>query len=64
MKNVIEIVSFKVLPGTTEADLVVATQQSQVFIAKLEGFEYRSLSYHIDTQTWTDVIYWDSMEPC
>ncbi|MCL1127940.1 hypothetical protein [Shewanella surugensis] len=57
MNSVIEIVCFTVRPGTTEADLVTATQCSQTFIATLEGFEYRSLSYLL----WTDVIYWDCL---
>lgn len=62
MNSVIEIVCFTVLPGTTEADLVTATQCSQTFIATLAGFQYRSLSYHLDSQTWTNVIYWDSLD--
>ncbi|WP_299003372.1 hypothetical protein [uncultured Shewanella sp.] len=62
MTSVIEIVCFTVIPGTTEADLVTATQCSQTFVATLAGFQYRSLSYHLDSQTWTDVIYWDSMD--
>ncbi|CAM2946398.1 hypothetical protein [Vibrio neptunius] len=62
MENVIEIVSFKLLAGTTSEDFIVAANQSQKFVATLKGFQYRSLSHNAENDTWTDVVYWDSME--
>jgi len=62
MKSVIEIVRFKLLESATSEQLVSASEQSQKFVSSLEGFEYRSLSFDKDSNTWTDVVYWDSME--
>lgn len=62
MQSAIEIVTFKLRQGVTEHDLVTASEQSQVFVANLPGFQYRSLSYEIERNLWNDVIYWDSME--
>ncbi|MCG9682203.1 hypothetical protein L1D31_06425 [Vibrio sp. Isolate23] len=62
MENVIEMVSFKLLSGTTPEELVEAANQSQKLVANLKGFQYRSLSHNEENNTWTDVVYWDSME--
>lgn len=62
MKSVIEIVRFKLLENATADQLIAASEQSQKFVSSLEGFEYRSLSYDNDSDTWTDVVYWDSMD--
>lgn len=62
MKSVIEIVRFKLKQTATSEQLISASEQSQKFVSKLNGFEYRSLSFDQDTSTWTDVVYWDSME--
>ncbi len=62
MSNVIETVKYSLVAGATEQDLVAATKQSQTFISSLPGFLYRSLSQHEETGTWTDVVYWNSME--
>lgn len=62
MNTVIEMVSFKLSAGVTEQDLLAATKQSHAFVAGLDGFQYRSLSYNEASQTWTDIVYWQSME--
>ncbi|MCG9581039.1 hypothetical protein L1D13_10670 [Vibrio tubiashii] len=62
MKSVIEIVRFKLLENATSEQLVSASEQSQKFVSSLNGFEYRSLSFDQDSGTWTDVVYWDSMD--
>ncbi len=62
MKSVIEIVRFKLLDNVTAEQLIEASEQSQKFVSSLEGFEYRSLSYDKDSDSWTDVVYWDSMD--
>lgn len=62
MKSVIEIVSFKLLPNTPHEQLIAAAQQSQRFVSRLEGFQYRSTSFNQENETWTDVVYWDSLK--
>ncbi|MFM2587134.1 hypothetical protein [Vibrio sp. TBV020] len=62
MKSVIEIVRFKLLNNVPTEQLITATENSQKFVSSLDGFEYRSLSFDQETDTWTDVVYWDSME--
>lgn len=62
MKSVIEIVRFKLLNDVTADQLIAASKQSQKFVSSLDGFEYRSLSYDQESQSWTDVVYWDSMD--
>lgn len=62
MKSVIEIVQFKLSQNATSEQLIAASEQSQKFVSSLQGFEYRSLSFDQDSNTWTDVVYWDSME--
>ena len=62
MDNVVEIVTFKLLENTDHEQLIEASKQSQKFIANLPGFQYRSTSYNSETDTWTDIVYWDSLE--
>lgn len=62
MNSVIEMVSFKLAAGVTKQDLLTATEESHAAVAKWDGFQYRSLSYNEELQTWTDIVYWQSME--
>lgn len=62
MKSVIEIVRFKLLQDVSKEQLITATEKSQKFVSSLNGFEYRSLSFEQESETWTDVVYWDSMD--
>ncbi|EHU4913497.1 hypothetical protein M5225_003808 [Vibrio vulnificus] len=62
MEQVIELVSYTLVEGVTEQDIVAATEQSQRFIATLPGFLYRSLSHDCTTNRWTDIVYWQTMD--
>lgn len=62
MQQVIEIVSYKPIATASEQDLVEASKQSDTFIATLPGFLYRSVSHNAEAQTWTDLVYWRSIE--
>ncbi|NVD08971.1 hypothetical protein FCU94_19160 [Vibrio sp. JPW-9-11-11] len=62
MKSVLEIVRFKLNHHATHEQLIAACEQSQKFVSGLDGFEYRSLSFDQPSNTWTDVVYWASME--
>ncbi|HAS8123930.1 TPA: hypothetical protein I7665_17630 [Vibrio vulnificus] len=62
MEQVIELVSYTLVEGATEQDIVAATEQSHQFIATLPGFLYRSLSHDCTTNRWTDIVYWQTMD--
>ncbi|MGF1753146.1 hypothetical protein L4C33_06055 [Vibrio makurazakiensis] len=62
MEHVIELVSFKLVHGTKEQDFIAASETSQTFIGSLPGFLYRSLSHNVEKDSWTDTVYWRSME--
>ncbi|MDD1795684.1 hypothetical protein L4D06_17820 [Enterovibrio makurazakiensis] len=62
MENVVETVRFKLVEGTDIQAFVVAAEKTESFIRDFEGFQYRSLSYNADSQLWTDIVYWASME--
>lgn len=62
MDNIIEIVTFKLLPQSSHQALIDAAKQSQSVIADLPGFQYRSTSYNAEQDMWTDVVYWDSLD--
>ncbi len=61
MEQVIEMVSFALNEGVQEQDFVKAAKHSQTFISSLPGFLYRSLSFNATENTWTDIVYWQSM---
>ncbi|WP_295893383.1 hypothetical protein [uncultured Vibrio sp.] len=62
MSQVIEIVKFSLLDSANGSDLIQASEQSQEFVASLPGFLYRSLSHNEGNNSWTDTVYWNSME--
>ncbi|WP_394246077.1 antibiotic biosynthesis monooxygenase family protein [Vibrio profundi] len=62
MEQVIELVSFKLVHGTTQKDFIEAAEKSQKFVSTLPGFLYRSLSHNEEQDSWTDTVYWRSME--
>ncbi|MEZ9232873.1 hypothetical protein AB4259_17505 [Vibrio amylolyticus] len=62
MSQVIEIVKFSLVEATSESALIEASEQSQQFVASLPGFLYRSLSHNEGNNSWTDTVYWNSME--
>ncbi len=62
MQHIVEIVSYKAVASASEQDLIAASEQSHKFIANLPGFLYRSVSHNTETQTWTDLVYWRTIE--
>ncbi|MBD1558779.1 hypothetical protein HC752_17750 [Vibrio sp. S9_S30] len=62
MEQVLETVNYKVLDGVTESQLLAASDQMTGFLQRSEGFLYRSLSYNPQRNTWTDTVYWKSMD--
>ncbi len=67
MQHIVEIVSYKAVASASEQDLIAASEQSHKFIANLPGFLYRSVSHNTvshntETQTWTDLVYWRTLE--
>ncbi|KGK21853.1 hypothetical protein DC58_14220 [Vibrio navarrensis] len=62
MEQVIEMVSFKLIEGTSAQTYIAASEQSQAFVASQPGFLYRSLSHDTASDSWTDVVYWQDME--
>jgi hypothetical protein len=61
MSDAIEMVQFKLNPGVSESDFLAADQPISAWVGKQPGFRYRSLSRQ-DDGTWSDIVYWDSME--
>jgi hypothetical protein len=57
---VMEIVTFRLLPGISDADFLAAAQGTQALVAAQPGFVSRSL-LHDDTGVWTDIIRWQSL---
>jgi len=62
MQQVVEIVSYQAIESATEQDLISASEQSHKFIASLPGFLYRTVSHNPETQSWTDLVFWRSLE--
>lgn len=59
-KHVIEIVSFKLAAGVSQAQFETAAEGASAFISAWPGFVRRRLS--VDAEgTWTDHVEWRSM---
>lgn len=57
----VEIVHFKVKPGTNEQDFLKASADMMQELGKLSGFIDRELLKG-DNGQWTDMVHWKSME--
>ena len=57
---VIEVVTFKLNPGVSDADYVAASQMTEDFVRGLPGFVARSLSKGEDG-SWMDYVIWSDM---
>ncbi|OZG74680.1 hypothetical protein BTA51_06770 [Hahella sp. CCB-MM4] len=60
--NIVEMVQFKLLAGTTEQDFLKANEGIQQFVKQQPGFLYRSLCRKAGDEEWTDIIYWQDQE--
>ncbi|WP_077337847.1 hypothetical protein [Pseudocolwellia agarivorans] len=56
--QVVEIITFKAIAGVSHDEVVAVNKLALSEIEKIEGFEYRSLSFDAVSNTWTDIIYW------
>ncbi|MBL4831278.1 MAG: hypothetical protein JKY55_15500 [Aliivibrio sp.] len=62
MNPVVELVTFELNSGVTEQQMTAAVEKSQLFVKHLPGFLYRSVCKHEETNTWSDIVYWQSKE--
>ncbi len=56
--NIVEMVTFKLAPGSTEKDFLAANAGIESFIQQQPGFIYRSLCSPVNNNFWTDIVYW------
>ena len=61
MGEIIEIVTFRLTPGTTEEGFVAAVTQSMPFLERQRGFLGREVGVTADGE-WTDIVRWANLE--
>ncbi len=61
MTHVAEIVTFSLANGTTPAEFVKLSQESETFVRSAPGFTHRHLSQGEDGR-WTDYVVWTDMK--
>lgn len=59
--HILELVTFKLLPGVTEDQFVEANESLSAWISRQPGFVSRHLSYSENEETYIDVVYWVSL---
>jgi heme-degrading monooxygenase HmoA len=57
---VMEIVTFRLVPGMSDADFLTAAKATRAMVAAQPGFVRRSL-LRDETGLWTDTIHWQSL---
>jgi hypothetical protein len=57
---VMEIVTFRLVPGISDADFLTAAKATRAMVAAQPGFVRRSL-LRDETGLWTDTIHWQSL---
>ena len=61
MTAVVELVTFKLVEGTNEAQVAATYEGVNDILAAQPGFHYRSQS-HDGKGNWYDVVYWENMQ--
>jgi len=62
-KNIIEVVTFQVKNGVSEAELLkLSSAFGEALKREIDGFVKRSLTKHCTQDLWVELIWWDSME--
>ncbi len=61
MSDTIELVRFRLQPGKTAADWLLANEKINEWIKAQSGFQFRSVS-ETDDGEWWDLVYWANME--
>ncbi len=59
--HVLELVTFKLQPGVTEDQFIVANESLYGWAKRQPGFVSRHLSYNSEEDTYIDVVYWVSL---
>ncbi|SFD67314.1 hypothetical protein [Pseudoalteromonas denitrificans] len=62
MSQVVEIVQFKLNEGITEQDFMSSNDEFEKFLYQQSGMLYRSLCKSSTNGTYTDIVYWQTME--
>jgi hypothetical protein len=60
--HVVEIAIFKVKEGVTRAQLLGTVDAVSEWVKRQPGFVSRDLTYSADSDSWIDVIWWESLE--
>ncbi|ALU45289.1 hypothetical protein [Pseudoalteromonas rubra] len=60
--NIVEIATFKLANGVTEADFLIQNEHFMAYIKTQPGLLYRSVSKHAETGVYTDIVYWNTLE--
>jgi hypothetical protein len=58
---VLEVVIYKTLPGTAEADVLAASDAAQRWLERQPGYLHRETAQTGDG-TWLDLVHWATME--
>lgn len=61
MDQVIEAVTFRLLPQIDEATFVAAVAQSTPFLERQPGFLRREIGVTVDGE-WSDIVHWASLD--
>ncbi|HEV2757660.1 MAG TPA: hypothetical protein VG318_18015 [Actinomycetota bacterium] len=61
-RQVVEIAIFKTKEGVTRDQLLATAGAVSEWATAQPGFVSRDLTYSADTDTWIDVVYWDSLD--
>ncbi|MDQ4124052.1 MAG: hypothetical protein M3134_00435 [Actinomycetota bacterium] len=59
---VVELAIFKTNEGVTREELLATVEPVSEWARKQPGFISRDLTYASDTNTWIDVIWWESLD--
>ncbi len=59
--HILEVVTFKLLPGVTEDQFVEANEALSGWAKRQPGFVSRNLAYNEGEETYIDVVYWESL---
>ena len=59
---IIEQVKFTTHDSSSNNELLLAKEQSDLFLRNQPGFRYREFKYSEEDRCWIDEIFWDSLE--
>lgn len=60
MSDTVELVRFRLQPGTTSADWLKTNEKINDWMKAQPGFRFRSVSETSDGEWW-DLVYWESL---